>query len=253
MMGNMLMSMLAARAFDDGSQVDMATDHASRASHAFHSVKPGVVQLPDHWPGQLDLVDWCSHMGPALAALLIVIGVVYLLWGFNIFKILMIVNAIVIGAVIGAVIGEKFNALAPVAVVGAVVAAAITWPTMKYAVAVMGAAFGTLLGATVWHGVGLDPRFAWSGAAIGLVACGLLCFILFRGCLVMYTSLQGAVMLIFGLLGLILKYEDISPHVGHYLALKPFLLPLCIFIPAVAGMMYQQSGAKPPAAPPAKK
>jgi hypothetical protein len=54
---------------------------------------------------------------------------------------------------------------------------------------------------------------------------------------------------------LILKYEDVSPHVGRYLTLKPFLLPLCIFIPTVVGMMYQQatpSAPKPPSAPPKK-
>ncbi len=169
----------------------------------------------------------------------------------------MIINAIVVGAVIGAVVGDKFDAAVPVAVVGAVLGAAVTWPTMKYAVAVKGAAFGMVLGATVWHSIGLDPKFAWSGAAIGLVTCGLLCFIIFRGCVVMFTSLQGSVMLILGLLGFIMKYEDASPHVGRYLALKPFLLPLSIFIPTVIGMMYQQAtpaAPKPPSAPaPPKK
>jgi len=252
MMGYLLLNLLAARDPDDGSGYDASSD-PSAASH--HAAQGPIIELPDHWPGQLDLVNWCSHMGPALAALLIVAGIIYLLWGFKIFKTLMIINAIVVGALLGAVIGDKFGAVAPVAVVGAVLGAAVTWPTMKYAVAVKGAAFGTVLGATVWHSIGLDPKFAWSGAAIGLVTCGLLCFIIFRGCVVMFTSLQGSVMLILGLLGLIMKYEDASPHVGHYLTVKPFLLPLCIFIPTVIGMMYQQanpSASKPPSAPPKK-
>jgi hypothetical protein len=254
MMGYLLMHILAARDPDDASRFSSASESVW-ASHAHHAAQAPLIQLPDHWPGQLDLVNWCGQMGPALAGLLIVAGVIYLLWGFKIFKTLMIINAIVVGAVIGAIIGDRLGAVAPVAVVGAVLGAAITWPTMKYAVAVKGAAFGTLLGATVWHSVGLDPKFAWSGAAIGLVTCGLLCFIVFRGCLVMFTSLQGAVMLIFGLLGLVLKYEDASPHVGRYLTLKPFLLPLCIFIPAVVGMLYQQATPgvpKPPGQPPKK-
>jgi hypothetical protein len=252
MMGYLLMNVLAARDPDDASQFDSAGDPMP-PPHAHHVAQGPLIQFPDHWPGQVDLVNWCNQMGPALAGLLIVAGVIYLLWGFKIFKTLMIINAIVVGAVIGAVIGDKLGAIVPVAVVGAVV----TWPTMKYAVAVKGAAFGTVLGATVWHSIGLDPKFAWSGAAIGLVTCGLLCFIVFRGCVVMFTSLQGSVMLILGLLGLILKYEDASPHVGRYLTLKPFLLPLCIFIPTVVGMMYQQAtpggGAPKPPSPPPKK
>jgi hypothetical protein len=246
MLGYFLIRTLAASDPDDSGSFDSTSD-------AHHG--GALIDVPDHWPGQLDLVNWCGHMGPALAALLIVAGIVYLLWGFKIFKTLMIINAIAVGALIGAVIGDKLGAVVPVAVVGAVLGAAVTWPTMKYAVAVQGAAFGTVLGATIWHSIGLDPKFAWSGAAIGLVTCGLLCFIIFRACVVMFTSFQGSVMLILGLLGLIMKYEDASPHVGRYLTLKPFLLPLCIFIPTVIGMMYQQAtpaAPKPPSSPPKK-
>jgi hypothetical protein len=230
-------------------------DDPSASSHAVAAAHPGLFQLPDHWPGQLDLVQWCSQMGPGLAAILVIAGVIYLLFGYQIFKTLMVVNAAVVGAFIGAMLGDRVGAMIPLGIIGAVLMAALVWPTMKHAVAVMGAVFGALVGATVWHSVGLDPRFAWSGACIGLVAGGLLCFILFRGCIVMYTSLHGAVILIFPALALILKYQHLSPHGGHYLTLKPFLLPMCIFIPAVAGMMYQQhvpSAAKPPPAPPKK-
>lgn len=263
----LLLSVLAAADPSGAGRSDFGTAASSGASSGY-TVDPAapsyadapahgdLFQVPDHWPGQLDLVQWCSQMGPALAAVLIVAGVIYLLFGYKSFKTLMVVNGAVVGAIAGAILGDKVGALIPLAIVGAVLMAAVVWPTMKHSVAVMGAIFGALVGATVWHSVGLEPRFAWSGAAIGLVAGGLLCFILFRGCVVMYTSLQGAVMLIFGVLALILKYQDISPHVGHYLTLKPFLLPLCIFIPAVAGMMYQQhvpSAPKPPAAAPPKK
>ena len=128
---------------------------------------------------------------------------------------------------------------------------AVTWPAMRYAVAIMGGAFGALVGVTIWRIVDLDPGYSWSGGLIGLVGGGLLCFILFRGCVMMYTSLQGAVMLTFGILGLLLKYQDFAPRVGTYLVHRPFLLPMCIFIPTVIGMMYQQAYASGPA--PAKK
>ena len=255
-MMSLLLNALAAQDFTEGGRFAFDADpSASAASHPYHTAHADLIEIPNHWPGQLDLVQWCGQMGPGLAAVFVVAGVIYLLFGYKIFKTLMVLNAAVVGGVAGAMLGDKVGALIPLAIVGAVLAAAVTFPTMKYAVAVTGAVFGSLLGATVWHGVGLEARFAWSGAAIGLVAGGLLCFILFRGCVVMYTSLQGAVMLIFGVLSLLLKYQEISPHVGHYLTLKPFLLPLCIFIPAVAGMMYQQhvpTGPKPPAPPPKK-
>lgn len=216
----------------------------SASAHATASKAAGLFEVgaPNHWPAQGDLITWCQTMGPGLAALLILIGVVYLMFGFNIFKGLVMVNAALLGLAVGLAVGEKLGAKWPMAIVGAVLVGAISWPTMKYAVALMGGVCGALAGLTIWQMVGLDAGYAWSGAAIGLIAFGLLCFILFRGCVMMYTSLQGSVMLICGILGLVLKYPEVAPKIGSYLASRQFLLPMCVFIATVIGMMYQQSG-----------
>ena len=87
---------------------------------------------------------------------------------------------------------------------------------------------------------------------MGLIFFGLLTFILFRGCVMTYMSLQGAAMLIFGLLALTFKYEGLKPQVHSMFKLKPFLLPMMVFIPTVLGIVYQHHGAKTAAAPPKK-
>jgi hypothetical protein len=117
----------------------------------------------------------------------------------------------------------------------------------------MGGIYGALLGVSVWRAVGLPPELCWAGAAIGLVGFGLISFILFRGSIMMYTSLQGSVMLVFGLLGLIFKYPDLAPRVLAQTNTRPFLLPLCIFVPALVGLIYQQSAWAAPAGGPPKK
>jgi hypothetical protein len=76
---------------------------------------------------------------------------------------------------------------------------------------------------------------------IGLVGFGMLSFILFRGSIIMYTSLQGSVMLIFGLLGMIYKYQSVGPKVTEGLTLKPMILPIVILISAFIGLVYQQT------------
>ena len=96
----------------------------------------------------------------------------------------------------------------------------MTWPLMKWAVAVMGGLFGAVLGASVWRLFNLDPHFAWAGAATGMVGFGLLSFILFRGSVTMYMSLQGAAMLIFGILAMLDKYEQIAPKLTHTMAMN---------------------------------
>ncbi len=111
---------------------------------------------------------------------------------------------------------------------------------MKYAVAIMGGCFGALLGASLWRTLNLDPELVWAGALVGLVSFGMVSFILFRGSVMMYTSLQGSFMLVFGILGLIYQYEEFAADVTRHLKVQPYWLPAAIFIPAVIGLIFQQ-------------
>jgi len=215
------------------------------------------VQWPTHLPLQGDLLAWCHSTSPGVAVLLVIGGIIYLLFGYYIFKALVTLNAAILGAYFGVVLGESSGTMIPAAIVGALLAAAATWPVMKYAVAIMGGIFGGLLGVTVWRLCGQDPNFAWSGAMTGVVFCGLLSFLLFRQCIVTYTSLQGSVMLVFGILALIFKYDQLAGSMTHHFESKPFLLPLSIFIPTLVGFIYQQAmypaSATPSPSPPTKK
>lgn len=200
-----------------------------------------MLKLPGHWPMQADLIQWCERMGPAEAAFLLIGGAVYLLYGWYLFKTLVTINAALLGGFIGMRIGGNVGSAVGGFCVGAFVCAAITWPLMKYAVAVMGGVFGALLGASIWNAVGLQLDLCWAGALIGLVGFGMLSFIIFRGSVMMYTSLQGSVMLIFGILGLVYKYQSVGPRVSENMLSQQYLLPLAIFIPALLGLIYQQT------------
>lgn len=198
-------------------------------------------QLPTRWPGQGDLIQWWQTMGPGAAALLVLGGIVYLLFGYWAFKWLVTLNAAFAGAYVGAMVGQRGGNSVAGACVGGFLLAAIAWPMMKYAVALMGGVFGAALGASLWRTAGLEPHLAWAGALTGLIGFGLISFIVFRASVMMYTSLQGSVMLIFGILGLIYKYREIGPQVTEHMTLKPFMLPIAIFIPALLGIIFQQT------------
>jgi hypothetical protein len=179
-------------------------------------------------------------------------GVVFLMFGFQFYKALVTLNAAIVGAAVGAIIGSKLGGALPGGILGGFCAAAVTWPMMRWAVAVMGGLFGALLGASLWRAAGLDVHFLWAGAMMGLIFCGLLCFIVFKGSVMAYTSLQGSVMLIFGLLGLVYNYKPVAEAITKGLTVKPFLLPLAIFIPTVLGLLYQQTSGAPSGPPPKK-
>ncbi len=153
----------------------------------------------------------------------------------------MLFRRLLLPAVIGAIIGAKFDAVLASTILGAFVCAAVCWPLMKWAVAIMGGVVGAAIGASVWRSAGLDPAFAWAGAMTGLVGFGMLSFILFRGSIMMYTSLQGSVMLVFGLLGLIYKYHQVAPQVTNGLTVNALVMPMTILIPAIIGVIFQQA------------
>jgi hypothetical protein len=229
---------------------EAAAKAVAQAPAAAASVWP---QIPSHWPAQGDLLSWAQSMGALTAAMLVLAGVIYLAFGVYVYRSLITLNATVLGAYVGGIIGQRAGNAVAGAMVGGFACAALTWPTMKYAVAAMGGAFGLLLGASVWRSAGLEPNYAWSGGLTGLVFFGMLSFLLFRGSIMMFTSLQGSVMLIFGLLGLIYKYQDMAPRVNENLSLRPFLLPMFILVPATIGLIYQQTQYPAAAAGPAKK
>ncbi len=217
---------------------------------------PHWMKLPGHWPEQGDLLQWCQTMGPGTAAVLVLAGIVYLVFGVQIFRGLVTLNAACVGVWLGGFLGQKAGSqhAGTMMIVGGITFAAIAWPLMKWAVALMGGIYGALLGASIWRALDLPAELCWSGAMIGMIAFGLLSFILFRGSIMMYTALQGAVMLVLGLLGLLFEYPTLAPKVLEQTASRPFLLPLCIFIPALLGLIYQQTAwttATP--AQPAKK
>jgi hypothetical protein len=221
-----------------------ASSESFSSFHSAHKSDAFFATVPKTWPQQTDVLSWCQQMTPGVAALLIAMGIVYLLFGYQIFKGLVLLNAAIVGAYVGGNYWKLEGDTATVcAVIGAVAAAAIAWPTMKYAVAVMGGCFGALLGASFWRTLNLDPQLVWAGALVGLVGFGMLSFILFRGSVMMYTSLQGAFMIVFGVLGLIYQYQEFAIDVTKRLKLEPYWLPAAIFIPAVLGLIFQQHNA----------
>lgn len=234
---------------------------AQATAPAFHPVAGeahprGWLHFPAHWPAQADLLVWCQDMSAALALLLVLLGLVYLLFGFHLFKPLVLLNAAFIGALTGVLLSRQFGGPVPSGILGGFIAAAATYPLMKWAVAVMGGLFGAVLGLTLWKMFGLESGFAWTGAMMGLIACGLFCFILFRGSVMAYTSLQGSAMVVFGVLSLAYKYNWFAETLTRSLSVKPFLLPMTVFIATILGLIYQQNSElanAAPAGPPPKK
>jgi hypothetical protein len=198
-----------------------------------------------HWPREADFISWCQAIGPGMAAVLLMVGTIFLLWGYPVFRYLIMLNFAVVGAYLGAAIGKHADTVMAGALIGGFLAGALAWPMMRWAVALTGAGIGLILGAALWRAAGQDPTFDWAGGLTGFVAFGMLSFIVFRGGVILYTSLQGGALLASGILGLLEKYPSVGPELGDHLVHQRFLLPTAIVIPAVVGLIFQHHMSGP--------
>ena len=202
---------------------------------------------PSFWPTQAHLRDWCQTLDPGSAALLIITGAFSLFSGYKSHRLLIALTTAAIGGYLGAGHAERYNMFYVGMACGAVLLGLLGWYFTNLSAAALGAICGALVGSAVWQMAGLDPHFAWSGALTGAVALGLLCFIIFRVSVIIFTSLQGAIMLVLGILGMAAYYPNLRDNINNSLSNGPYLLPTMILGLALLGVSYQylkSSGGK---------
>lgn len=219
-------------------------------------------------PSQAEALDALAHLadtkfGLFIALVLLACGLVYLVQGWKIFKILVVANATVLGAMAGAKVGALMqgeNMWLWTASLGALLFASLSWPLMKYAVSVMGGLAGSVLGYGVWYYIGQITgeqhilQYAWAGALIGLITLGLLAFVVFKLVITIFTALQGSVMTVAGLVSLLMVNDSLAAKLEPQLRGNQYLMLLLLAVPAIIGVGYQYSAyskknGKKPAAP----
>jgi len=200
-------------------------------------------------PTQEQFVHSLASTDAVQGILLVAFGLVYLVYGWKAFKVLVILNAAVLGTIAGYNFGKLLEGDMPgfAAFAGAVLFAVLAWPLMRYAVSLMGCLTGALVGYSVWNYVATAAgqeeltQYAWAGSIIGLMALGLIAFLMLQVTVMVFTSLQGAVMTVAGVLAILMKYDQIAGDLRENLASNQHLLPLMIFVPALIGLGFQYS------------
>lgn len=182
------------------------------------------------------------------AVLAVSFGVVYLLYGWRIFKVLVAICFGLIGLFIGVKIGSRFDAEIQGGVIGLCLAAAVSVPLMHWAVSALGAVSGGVLTAGVWYAFELPEKYILAGAAIGLVAGGMISFIVFKAAIMLFTSLGGGALIVAGLLNLFYHYESIqdpaTESVKEMFFNHNWFLPVLLLAPTIIGVIVQNKFIK---------
>lgn len=173
-------------------------------------------------------------------------GMVYLLYGWRIFRILVVICFALIGLFLGIMAGQKFGSELMGGVMGTIGFAVLAMWLVKWCVSVLGAAAGGILTGGLWYAAGLPEQYIWAGAVIGVVAGGMMSFILLKISVMLFTSMGGAGILAVSFLALLYQYETkvVSPPTNNIHELffdKVWFFPMAIIIPTIIGMIVQNS------------
>ncbi len=225
----------------------------TKASEKIANEAPGIVEKfrSIEMPTVDNIISTLQNMQAWLAFLLLVVGVIYLLLGWKAFKVLVITNCAVLGAAIGYSLGAKQGGNMPMFAGGAggLLLAVLSWPLMKCAVSLMGALAGGLLGWAAWHyvasttGEGELVKYAWAGAALGVIALGLLGLVAQKFVVKAFTSLQGAAMGVAGALAIAMMNESANEELTKLIRENHHILPLMVSVPTIIGFTFQYAGS----------
>jgi hypothetical protein len=195
-----------------------------------------LIPLDQIWE-QVTTLSWLE------AVLAISFGTVYMLYGWRIFKILVVICFGLVGMLAGIRIGQRFDSQIACAIAGLVLLAAISIPLMRWAVSLLGALTGGILAAGLWYAFELPGKYMPAGAGIGLVAGGMISFIVFRIAVMLFTSFGGGTLIITGLMALVYQYENMQePPTARLKDLfmnQTWFLPVLLLAPTVIGIIIQ--------------
>jgi hypothetical protein len=197
----------------------------------------GIVPIDLIWKHvtSLDLVE---------ALTFISFGAVCLFYGWRVFKILVTICFALLGLFAGVwanklLIGGNVIWLAVLCVV---LFALLSIPLMRWGVSILGAAAGGILTGGCWLALGLPQQYIWAGGLIGLVAGGMISFIIFKAAVMLFTSLGGSALILVGALAVIYRYMGATAKLEDLVFNQNWFLPLVLLGPMAAGMVLQYRG-----------
>jgi len=208
------------------------------------------------------LVEHLQALSVVWAVVFLIVGLMCMLNGYRFYRFATVAIALLIGLFAGYWVGQQIQAPFIVAGCLGLLLGALAFPLMKFAVAIFGGIAGAFIGANLWAGIASAANKStsteipvdayWIGALVGLMLCGMLAFILFKLSVVLFTSVSGATIAVLGGLALLLSFDPWHDTIKSGLTASQLVVPLLVFVPAVIGLILQESWPDSQAAPAAK-
>lgn len=193
----------------------------------------------------IDLIwEQITQLSWVQAVMAISFGAVYMLYGCKIFRVLVVIAFGMFGMIAGIKVGEysgydQWNIWG--GVIGAVLLGLLSIPLMRWAVSLLGAIAGGIITAAAWYAFGLpDNYLILAGALIGVIAGGMISFIIFDAAVVLFTSLGGGALVVMGFLSLLWHYEPTTEQVYGWVHNLKWFLPAVLGVITALGILIQR-------------
>lgn len=174
-------------------------------------------------------------------------GAVCLLYGWRVFKVLVVISFALLGLVLGITVGEKINGGNNQlwwGLTGLGLMAVLSVPLMRWAVSILGAIAGGVLTGGAWYAFDLTEKYIWAGALIGVIAGGMMSFIIFKIAVMLFSSLGGSALIVVGILALLYIYPQTTEQVKDIVFAQKWFLPVALLIPTAVGVIVQHKFIK---------
>lgn len=204
--------------------------------------------LSGRLPSTGEFVAFLDGLGAVEAGVLLLAGLVFLLLGYQTFRLLVIANAAFFGGLGGALLANRYAGKDMVLfgmLVGGLLSAVLALPLIRHTVAAVGAWVGGLLGYRLWPWAMVYLKrvdllgYSWVGAVIGMVVLGVICFVAFRALIMIVTATEGGLLTSAGASAVCFRITFLHDPARHALTTWRFLLPTVIAVLTVVGFALQ--------------
>lgn len=168
-------------------------------------------------------------------------GIVCLFYGWRVFRILVAISFALIGLFVGiytnnVLIGGNEIWLG---VLCMTLFAILSIPMVRWGVCLLGAAAGGVITGGGWLAFELPQQYIWAGALVGIIAGGMISFIIFKAAVMLFTSLGGSALVTVGTLAILYKYLGAAEKVEELVLTEQWFLPVVLTLSTMTGIILQ--------------
>ncbi|MCL5770621.1 MAG: hypothetical protein M1588_04845 [Planctomycetes bacterium] len=168
---------------------------------------------------------------------LAVIGLIFLLTAGRGYRAIVMANCAALGWYVGLYLVHWSWLAAAAAALAGTILGLILIPAMQITLIIVGALIGCATGMTLWRWFHQPPDLRWAPAAAGLVLLGVAGLYFFRAGVIVLCTLQGAVLLVAGGLGVLLRLGPVGWRRSiriHWLENPGALLAVIVIVACVS-------------------